>query len=595
VEPSHRVSRAARILGWLRLASAVVSLFPVAGPGWAAQLTLSWIDNATNEDGFRIERRLSPTGSYAPLSAVAANTVTYPDTTVTDGQSYCYRVQAYNGAGSSGYTNEACATAGPPAPSTYTLTVAKAGTGTGTVAGAGIDCGTDCAETVPSGTTVTLSAAPATGATFTGWTGGGCAGTGTCVVTVSANLTVTATFAPQTYTLTVAKAGTGTGTVSGAGIDCGTDCAETVPSGTTVTLSAVPATGATFTGWTGACGGTGGCSVTVSANTVVGAAFEPDSTTAALEIVIGAGPGSAPRVRGFSRIGVPTDTDFLASDPAFVGGVFVALGALDETGAPAILAGTGAGTPAEVRVFRLDGSPTGLRFFPYGTSFVGGVRLATCDVDGDGRAEIVTAPGPGRTPEVSVWRIDGTTPVRLVRFNAGNKSMTAGLFVACGDLNGDGHAEIVTGTDEGTEPRVRAYAVNGSKVSQQVNFLAYARSFRGGVRVSTGDVDGDGRADILTAPGPNGQPLVHAFRVSGTRVTRLTSFDADDPAFTGGIFVAGGKRDELGGVAVMTAPGAGGGPRVRVFSVSPAMTIESAEFMADDSEMPGGITVGASQ
>jgi hypothetical protein len=77
-----------------------------------------------------------------------------------------------------------------------TLSVVRAGTGTGTVtsAPAGISCGTDCAESYPSGTAVTLTAAPGAGSTFGGWSGGGCGGTGGCTVTLTASTTVTATF-----------------------------------------------------------------------------------------------------------------------------------------------------------------------------------------------------------------------------------------------------------------------------------------------------------------------------------------------------------------------------------------------------------------
>jgi hypothetical protein len=71
--------------------------------------------------------------------------------------------------------------------------------------------------------------------------------------------TATATFMPATYPLTVAMSGSGTGTVSSAptGINCGTTCAVGFPAGSSVTLSAVPAANATFSGWSGDCSGMG--------------------------------------------------------------------------------------------------------------------------------------------------------------------------------------------------------------------------------------------------------------------------------------------------------------------------------------------------
>lgn len=151
----------------------------------------------------------------------------------------------------------------------YQLDVTKTGTGSGTVTSspAGINCGTDCSETYEYGTDVTLTAVATAGSTFTGWSGGGCSGTGTCVVTLDAAKTVSANFVLGSNILSVEKTGTGSGLVTSvpAGIDCGDTCAASFDNGTTVILTAMASTGSTFTGWTGAgCSGTGTCVVTIS-------------------------------------------------------------------------------------------------------------------------------------------------------------------------------------------------------------------------------------------------------------------------------------------------------------------------------------------
>ena len=132
------------------------------------------------------------------------------------------------------------------------LTVTKSGTGSGTVTSspAGINCGATCSASYANGTAVTLTATPAAGSTFAGWSGS-CTGTGTCSVTMSAAKSVTATFTASqatSYQLTVTKSGTGAGTVnsSPAGITCGTTCSRLYSSGTVVTLTATPAAGSTF-------------------------------------------------------------------------------------------------------------------------------------------------------------------------------------------------------------------------------------------------------------------------------------------------------------------------------------------------------------
>jgi hypothetical protein len=120
----------------------------------------------------------------------------------------------------------------------------------------GISCGSDCSEIYPSGSSITLTAKPASGSRFAGWTGTGC-GTGT--VRITGNMTCTATFNKaftanfdlNSFRLTVAKAGTGSGTVSAPGIHCGSDCSESYPTDSSITLIATAEKGSTFSGWRG--------------------------------------------------------------------------------------------------------------------------------------------------------------------------------------------------------------------------------------------------------------------------------------------------------------------------------------------------------
>ncbi len=165
-------------------------------------------------------------------------------------------------------------------PAFFNLAVSKSGTGAGTVSSspAGINCGSDCSETLQDGTSVTLTATPATGSSFTGWSGSGCSGTSTCTVVMSAARAVNAAFAvvpPAFFNLAVSKSGTGAGTVTSllAGINCGSDCSEMLQDGTSVTLTASPAAGSSFTGWSGSCSGISTCTVTMNAARTVTAEF----------------------------------------------------------------------------------------------------------------------------------------------------------------------------------------------------------------------------------------------------------------------------------------------------------------------------------
>jgi photosystem II stability/assembly factor-like uncharacterized protein len=179
---------------------------------------------------------------------------------------------------------------------TFALTVTEAGTGSGSVTSSpsGITCPSTCSAPFTSGTTVVLTAVAGSGSTFAGWSGA-CTGTGTCSVTMSAAKAATATFNAVTFPLTVTLAGTGTGSVSSnpSGITCPSTCSANFTNGTTVVLTAVAGSGSTFAGWSGACSGTGTCSVTMSAAKAVTATFNTTVTTFALSVTLaGTGTGS---------------------------------------------------------------------------------------------------------------------------------------------------------------------------------------------------------------------------------------------------------------------------------------------------------------
>jgi hypothetical protein len=162
----------------------------------AAQLTLSWADSAGGTARFKIERKTGTVGTYTQIATTGTGATTYADSAIATGTTYCYRVRASNASGDSGYSNEACgSTAG-----LLSLTVARTGVGSGTIlsAPAGINCGLDCTESFAAGTVVSLTAVPASGSSFSGWSGGGCTGTSPCVVTGNSAMTVSAGFGLDT-------------------------------------------------------------------------------------------------------------------------------------------------------------------------------------------------------------------------------------------------------------------------------------------------------------------------------------------------------------------------------------------------------------
>lgn len=186
----------------------------------------------------------------------------------------------------------------PTPPADHPLSVTRTGSGRGTITSqpGGIECLPNCVSQTSlfqAGTTVTLTAVAAPNSRFTGWSGEGCSGTGTCEVTMSQSRSVTAAFSenpapPGTLNLTVSKSGSGSGTVtsSPAGINCGGTCLGTFAQDSRVTLTAKPQSGSTFTGWGDACAGVGTeppsaapwtCTVTMDAAKTVTATFAPEA------------------------------------------------------------------------------------------------------------------------------------------------------------------------------------------------------------------------------------------------------------------------------------------------------------------------------
>jgi hypothetical protein len=153
-----------------------------------------------------------------------------------------------------------------------------AGLGTITSSSGPLNCSWNCAHAYQGGAQVTLTAAASPGSSFQGWSGACESKELTCSLTVSGLTQVTASFSVNPATqlnLEIGGYGVGTVTSSPAGISCASGaCSANFPQNTVVTLTAAPASGSAFTGWSGACGGVSPtCTVTVSSTTYVGATF----------------------------------------------------------------------------------------------------------------------------------------------------------------------------------------------------------------------------------------------------------------------------------------------------------------------------------
>jgi hypothetical protein len=301
---------------------------------------------------------------------------------------------------------------------------------------------------------------------------------------------------------------------------------------------------------------------------------------------------------------------------------------LEDRDVPATIGfavGGGPGASPQVKVYDNTGALiVGFDAFP---GFGGGAHVATGDVNGDGIPDIIVGAGAGGGPHVKVY--DGAAIALggsaaqvaidnpLKSFYAYASTFRGGVNVAVGDINGDGHKDIVTGAGAGGGPHVKVF--DFATLNELFSFYAYFSAFRGGVSVAAANVGGDtGNPPIHTAPsdelitgaGPNGGPHVKVYSVSLTSDTQLDlvgQFYAYNQNFEGGITVAAGvvtnNKDSAGNVFadILTAAGPTGGPNVRVFRLDNGQNVgtdslfsfvQAANFYAYAPTFTGGVTIG---
>ncbi len=235
------------------------------------------------------------------------------------------------------------------------------------------------------------------------------------------------------------------------------------------------------------------------------------------DIAAGEGPGGSAFVKVLNgKTGRP-----LASYRPFAGskgGVTVALGDVNHDGRADLIVGTGAGVPAQVEVY--DGRSHALleTLRPFGPAFAGGVSVAAGDVNGDGAADVVAGTGPGTSAQVKVF--DGATSTVLETLAPFREAFTGGVSVAAADVDGDGKADVIVGSGVGSSPLVRIYR-DATRARLRL-FTAFAPSFGGGVAVAAADVNADRRADVVAGAGAGGGAQVKVF--DGGTGTLLSSF-----------------------------------------------------------------------
>jgi uncharacterized repeat protein (TIGR01451 family) len=324
--------------------------------------------------------------------------------------------------------------------------------------------------------------------------------------------------------------------------------------------------------------------------------INPDMSMPKINIMaVGATAGGGPEVRVFDFTNGKKLFDFYAYAPTFAGGVNVAVGDINGDGTPDIVtAPMSAGGP-HIKVF--DGKTGQLieQFMAYGPTFAGGVNLAVADVNGDGYADIITAPASNGGPNVKVF--DGRTGTVIASFMAYNYEFTGGVRVTAGDFNQDGLADIVTGTGPGGGPHVKIFnsatlGAVGTVPGLITQFFAFEPTYLGGINVaanadSQGDiVGGDGKVDLVVGRG-SGNSEVKI--IDGSSFITTSDFLAFGTSVSNGVHLSVFDLNGDGKADIVAGTGGGSGAYVRVINGGTFNQLEF--FQAFNPAFLGGVNV----
>lgn len=204
-----------------------------------------------------------------------------------------------------------------------------------------------------------------------------------------------------------------------------------------------------------------------------------------------------------------------------------------------------------------------------------------------GEARLITVPGQGGGPQVREFSTTGKTLPES--FFAYPSYLRIGARVATADIDKDGGAEIVTGSGIGAQPHVVVYEKNGAK--RGVDFRPFASAFRGGVDVAAGDVDGDGKDEVVMSQFTQGnQVKVYRYN-SGRQIMAVFSPFGN---ISSGVTVTTGDVDGDGLKEVICGASVGGGPHVRVYDIKDGHAVlKSNSFFAFSRDSRTGVDVSA--
>src|ERR1700722_15106998 len=237
---------------------------------------------------------------------------------------------------------------------------------------------------------------------------------------------------------------------------------------------------------------------------------------------------------------------------------------------PVIFVGTGIGQSPLVNEYNAQTGALNFSESVYNPSFLGGVRVATADLNGDGFPDVVVAPGPGTAPIIHV--LDGKTGAQfsgpLGSIQAFSNGMTNGVYVAAADITGTGTNDVIAATETINGPEIKVFS--GTTGAVIADFTVAGSGFSSNFSITAADFGGDGKADIVVGAGSSSEVRVFNPFTGQVIAGPLGDFFPFGSGFSSGVTVAADSQagdvsgDGIPDLVVGTGPGAT--DQVKVFS-----------------------------
>jgi hypothetical protein len=219
-----------------------------------------------------------------------------------------------------------------------------------------------------------------------------------------------------------------------------------------------------------------------------------------------------------------------------------------------------------------------------GTENMKAGSIGSGDINGDGVDEIVVASAAGGEPQIQILNTKGKI---LKKFLAYDKSFRGGVNIAVADINNDGDAEIITAPASAGTPEIKVFDENGKLLKQ---FMAFDKKSKMGLNLALGYLNDQSQLELVVGSGAGSEPLVKIFSADANLIT---SFYPYEKKFRGGVKVAvanlDGRKDH-GQSEIIVAPGAGRDPLVKIYNGDLGL---KKQFLAYNKNWQGGLNISA--